>query len=95
MVGVLLDPEPDVVPQIRDALKDTALGTTLRLITTAAGDPISKPSNLFPAADFDTEHTRDIALAPTHGSIRVSHFFFAFGYPTTTVKPKKVAAPKA
>lgn len=95
MVGVLLDPEPDVVPQIRDALKDTALGTTLRLIATAAGDPISKPSNLFPAADFDTEHTRDIALAPTHGSIRVSHFFFAFGYPTTTVKPKKVAAPRA
>lgn len=95
MVGVLLDPEPDVVPQIRDTLKDTALGTTLRLIPTAAGDPISKPSNLFPAADFDTEHTRDTALALTHGSIRVSHFFFAFGYPTTTVKPKKVAAPKA
>lgn len=94
MVGVLLDPEPDVVPQIRDALKDTTLGTTLRLIATAAGDPISKPSNLFPAADFDTEHTRDTALAPTHGSIRVSHFFFAFGYPTTTVKPKKGAKAK-
>lgn len=91
MVGVLLDPEPDVVPQIRDALKDTALGASLRLITTATGDPISKPSTLFPAADFDTEHTRDAALAPTHGSIRVSHFFFSFGYPTTTLKPKKVA----
>ncbi|WP_066798555.1 Fis family transcriptional regulator [Sphingomonas soli] len=94
MVGVLLDPEPDVVPPIRNALKDTVLGTELRLIATASGEPISKPSALFPAADFDTEHVRDAALAPTHGSIRVSHFFFAFGYPTSTVKPKKLAAPK-
>ncbi|AZB65437.1 Fis family transcriptional regulator [Cereibacter sphaeroides] len=96
MVGVLLDPEPDVVPPIRDALKDTVLGTTLRLIPTATGQPISKPSSVFPAADFDTEHIRDAALAPTHGhSIRVSHFFFAFGYPTATVKTKKPAAPNA
>ena len=67
MVGVLLNPEPDVVPPIRNALKDTVLGTELRLVTTATGEPISKPSTLFPAADFDTEHIRDAALAPTHG----------------------------
>lgn len=94
MVGVLLDPEPEVVPPIRDALNNTVLRTTLRLIPDATGQPISKPSTLFSAADFDTEHIRDAALAPTHGSIRVSHFFFPFGYPTTTVKTKTPVALK-
>ncbi|WP_082441488.1 Fis family transcriptional regulator [Sphingomonas sp. Leaf230] len=89
MVGVLLDPEAEVVPPIREALKEISLGTTLRLIPTANGDAISKPSILFKSADFDTEHTRDAASAPAHGTIRVSHFFFSFGYPTTTIKPKK------
>lgn len=88
MVGVLLDPEPEIVPHIRDALGDTALATLLRLKLTAAGEPYARPSSMFTAADFDTEHEREPALAPSHGSIRVSHFFFAFGYPTTTVKPK-------
>lgn len=88
MVGVLLDPESEIVPHIRDALGDTALATLLRLKPTAAGEPYARPSSMFTAADFDTEHEREPALAPSHGSIRVSHFFFAFGYPTTTVKPK-------
>ncbi|MDZ7894732.1 MAG: hypothetical protein U5M50_07225 [Sphingobium sp.] len=88
MVGVLLDPEPDIVPHIRDALADAGLASLLRLKPTAAGEAYARPSSLFTAADFDTEHERDPALAPSHGSIRVSHFFFAFGYPTTTVKPK-------
>lgn len=88
MVGVLLDPEPDVVPQIRTALSEAALTTALRLKPTSAGEPISRPSTLFSAADFDTEHERDPTLTPKHGTIRVSHFFFAFGYPVTTLKPK-------
>lgn len=88
MVGVLLDPEEEIVPPIRDALGDTALATLLRLRPTAAGASFSRPSLLFTAADFDTEHERDPALAPSHGTIRVSHFFFAFGYPTSTLKTK-------
>ena len=92
MVGVLLDPEEEIVPPIRDALGETALATLLRLLPTAAGEPYAQPSPLFTAADFDTEHEREPALAPSHGTIRVSHFFFAFGYPTSTVKPKKVSA---
>lgn len=88
MVGVLLDPEEEVVPPIRDALSDNTLAALLRLRPTAEGDPYARPSSLFTAADFDTEHEREPALAPTHGTIRVSHFFFAFGYPTSTVKPK-------
>jgi hypothetical protein len=89
MVGVLLDPEGDIVPPIRDALGDAALAAMLRLRPTAAGDPYAQPSLLFSAADFDTEHEREPALAPSHGAIRVSHFFFAFGYPTSTSKPKQ------
>jgi len=94
MVGVLLDPEEDIVPPIRDALGNTALATLLRLRPTAAGEPFARPSALFTAADFDTEHERDTALAPSHGTIRVSHFFFAFGYPTSTLKPKTVKGGK-
>lgn len=86
MVGVLLDPEGEIVPPIRKALEDSALAATLRLCRTPAGLPYERPSALFQAADFDTEHERDAALAPTHGTIRVSHFFLPFGYPTTTRK---------
>ncbi|NIE81499.1 Fis family transcriptional regulator [Asaia sp. As-1742] len=92
MVGVLLDPEAEIVPPIRDALGDAALATSLRLRPTAMGASYVRPSSLFSAADFDTEHDRETALAPNHGTIRVSHFFFAFGYPTSTLKPKKKAA---
>ena len=88
MVGILLDPEPEVVPPIREALQDAALATFLRLRRLPSGLPYARSSAMFTGADFDTEHERDAALAPTHGTIRVSHFFFAFGYPTTTRKQK-------
>jgi hypothetical protein len=89
MVGVLLDPEDEVVPPIRKALGDAALATALRLRKTGAGEPFTRPSSLFTFADFDTEHERDPAFAPPHGTINVSHFFLAFGYPVSTKKPKK------
>ncbi|OAI24563.1 hypothetical protein [Methylomonas koyamae] len=88
MVGVLLDPESEVVPPIRAALEDATLAAALRLRKTSTGLAYSRPSTLFAHADFDTAHERDAALAPTHGTIHVSHFFFAFGYPTSTLKPK-------
>jgi len=92
MVGVLLDPQDEVVPPIRQALGDAALATALRLRKTAAGDPFTRPSTLFTTADFDTEHERDAAFAPLQGTIHVSHFFLAFGYPVSTRKPKKLKA---
>lgn len=95
MVGVLLDPESDVVPPIRKALEQADLATALRLRKTAAGFAYARPSTLFAYADFDTEHERDAALAPSHGTIRVSHFFFSFGYPTSTLKQKKKSVPAA
>lgn len=91
MVGVLLDPEHEVVPPIRMALEQATLAAALRLRKTATGLAYARPSTLFAHADFDTEHERDAALAPSHGTIRVSHFFFRFGYSTTTLKQKKSA----
>ncbi len=91
MVGILLDPKPDVVPPIRKALGNSVLATSLKLRPTTAGSPFEQPSVLFAAADFDTEHDRDPALAPTHGHIRIAHFFFEFGYEL----PKKEKEKKA
>lgn len=88
MVGILLDPEHEVVPFLRKAFEDADLAADLRLRPTAAGAPLVRPSSLFMAADFDTEHERDADLAPTHGHIRVSHFFLQFGYSTSTAKTK-------
>ena len=88
MVGVLLDPEEEVVPPIRKALGDAALGAALRLRKTATGDSFTRPSSLFQSADFDTEHERDPAFAPPHGTIHVTHFFLAFGYPVSTKKAR-------
>lgn len=93
MVGVLLDPYEDVVPPIQKAFDDPALVTALRLRPAATGAPLYQPSQLFTAADFDTEHERAPHLASSHGIIRVSHFFLRFGYPTTTLKAKTLKPP--
>lgn len=89
MVGILIDPEQEVVPPLRDALSDKELIAALKIRPCAAGHPYERPSILFPAADFDTEHERDPHFAPSHGTIRIAHLFLAFGYPTTTKKSKK------
>lgn len=87
MVGVLLDPEEEVVPPIRSAFDDPGLCAGLQLRPTSSGNALEAPSILFPSAHFDTEHERDPNYAPSHGTIRVSHFFLAFGYPTSTRRP--------
>ena len=78
MVGILLAPESDIVPPIQAALGTTAMVKALRLRTLAPGQTYAEPSALFPAAKFDTEHDRDPSLAPSHGFIRVAHFFVSF-----------------
>lgn len=83
MVGILIDPEDEVVPAVRQAFTDPALASELRLRQTTSGDPVELPSLLFGRAHFDTEHDRDPARC--NGVIRVAHFFLAFGYPTSTV----------
>ena len=79
MVGILLAPEADIVPPIQAALAEKDIAAALRLRESAPGQPYTEPSTLFPKAKFDTEHDRDPALAPSHGYIRVAHFFVGFG----------------
>ncbi|MEJ0049189.1 MAG: hypothetical protein WDN04_26070 [Rhodospirillales bacterium] len=80
MVGMLTDPEEQVVPPLRNELAATATLAALRLRLRPSGEAFDRPSLLFPAADFDTEHDRDADLAPGHGTIRVAHLFLEFGY---------------
>ena len=83
MVGVLLDPESEVVPRIQKALANKDLISLLRL-RMPGGTPFVEPSRLFDAAKFDTEHERDSAEAPRLTRICVAHIFLSFGYPTST-----------
>lgn len=82
MVGVLTDPEDQVVPPLRSALANTKTVVSLRLRLRPNGKAFDRPSQLFLEADFDTEHERDANLAPSHGTIRVAHIFLVFGYTT-------------
>lgn len=84
MVAMLTDPKDDVLTPLCDELSSPARCTALRLRQTAAGGAFETPSTMFATADFDTEHDRDAALAPAHGTIRVAHFFLEFGYPVTS-----------
>jgi hypothetical protein len=80
MVGILIDPADQVLPPLQLALGAPEVVAALRLRVRSSGSPFDRPSNLFPAADFDTEHEREADLAPSHGTIRVAHLFLAFGY---------------
>jgi hypothetical protein len=77
-----------LVPAIKKELDNAALAAVLRLRKTSDGKSFECPSLLFTSANFDTVHERDAALAPSHGTIHLSHFFLAFGYPTTTSPSK-------
>jgi hypothetical protein len=80
MVGILMDAFDICVPPLRNALSDAVLGPPLCLRHEAGSSPFHRPSELFAAADFDTDHDRPSIVAPAHGWIRVSHFFLPFGY---------------
>ncbi len=80
MAAVVLDDRHSCVTALRQALQHAS--TSLCAICQNKGDFLHTPSNLFPGiADFDTEHARDPAKAPPHGTIHVSHMFLEFGYP--------------
>ena len=81
MVGILLDPEPDVVPPIRRALTSARRVAQLNL-RMVDGMPFVRPSRLFRVADFDTEHDRAAEDASAENPIAIAHIFLAFGYPT-------------
>ena len=78
MVGILLAPKASIIPPIQAALSNPSLAKQVCLRNDPSGMPYTEPSNLFPKAVFDTEHDRDPPLGPSHGYIRVAHFFVAF-----------------
>ena len=80
MVGILKDPENQIIPPLRCALANAKIVTSLRLKPTSDGHFYFRPSLLFPEANFDTEHERGTDLAPSQGTIRIAHLFLAFGY---------------
>ena len=80
MVGILKDLENRIVPPLLCTLTSSEMINSLRIKLTSDGHSFSRPSLLFPQADFDTEHERNADLAPSHGTIRVAHIFLAFGY---------------
>lgn len=86
MVGILLDPETDVVLPLREELESGTHADRLRMKKHSCGSYVECPSSTFQSAKFDTEHDRDSTNQV--GPIRISHLFLSFGYPTSTVKPK-------
>lgn len=81
MAGILTVDPQHVVPPLRRALQNPATARSVRMLEKPGGGWLYVPSNLFPEdVDFDTEHLRSEALAPTHGTIRIAHMFLPFGY---------------
>ena len=80
MVGILIDPEDQVVPKLIGTLSNMI--ATLRIRLRDDGRVIEQPSRLFQEAKFDTEHERDIKILPSQNTIHVAHIFLEFGYRT-------------
>ncbi len=95
MVAMLTDPKHDVLTPLCEELSNAARSTTLRLRPSPTGGTFEAPSTMFPAAEFDTEHDRDPHLAPTHGTIRVAHFFLEFGYSVSSRRSARSRKKKA
>ena len=91
MVGVLLDPESEIIPPIQKALANKEI-VSLFGLRIPDGTPFVEPSRLFKAAKFDTEHERVSAEAPTFSHICVAHIFLSFGYPTSTRRSHRVSS---
>lgn len=80
MVGILIDPENQVIPKLIESLSDPNIVKILRLCSRQDGKILRQPSRLFSEAKFDTEHKRDAKLSTRNGTIYIAHIFLDFGY---------------
>jgi hypothetical protein len=87
MVGILIEPFGSIVPPLRDALGDVTFREHLRLREKTDGRFYDRPSRLFAAADFDTEHERMADDGTSEGPIRVAHCFLGFAYELPKAAP--------
>jgi len=76
MVGIMLSPPDEIVEPIGQALNDGSLASALQLRKNADGDYLTRPSKMFLAAEFDSEHDRTNVANP----ITISHIFL--GWPS-------------
>lgn len=89
MVGILNSPGDAIESGLRRSLQTPGQIAALKMLRGADG-VLHSPSLLFPDfASFDTEHQRTPDLAPSHGTIRISHAFVGFPYTPSKGSPKR------
>lgn len=82
MVGILVEDKALCVQRLKACLQQQAIADLLQMLP-QEGKLLRTPPLLFPTrAEFETEHLRDRDKAPKHGTIRISHIFLPFGYPS-------------
>ena len=74
MVGIMLNSPTEIIPPIEVALSNGSLATPLKQRKNDDGDYITKPSKIFVASEFDSEHDRTYISKP----IAISHIFLGW-----------------
>lgn len=78
MVGMLMDTPDECVKGLKRSLLSKASREDLRMVPRARDKYIFEPSTAFPeVACFDTEHNRPAHMAPSHGTMLLSHMFIS------------------
>lgn len=87
MVGILMSAKEDCVPPLKKAISANGAAGALKMLKNSKGHLLTEPSDFFNSkAEFDTEHTRPVEMAPQHGSIIISHLFVEFPFPNKSKK---------
>ena len=79
MVGLLIDPDGQIVQKLCEQIGSSPYFEALRLRRNGTGEVIDQPSKLIAKARFDTDHDRPPPAGPPSGTIRVAHLFLEFG----------------
>ena len=87
MVGILMSPREDCVPPLMQVISSNGVAGELNMLKNSDGKVITEPSEMFSnSAEFDTEHSRPVEMAPEHGTITISHMFVEFPFPNPAKK---------
>lgn len=89
MVGIVMAPRDEVLSGLRRAIAHPPTAGALRTCEDEEGRFVL-PCKLFPShALFDTEHLRDEAKAPSHGTIRLAHVLVEFPWFDHSAKARR------
>lgn len=81
MVGILMTKNGSIVAPLKKSISDPSTIASLRIVLDSEGNACREPSQIFDAAEFDTEHGRNRLRGPGQDTIRIAHLFLSFGYP--------------